>query len=194
AWRSGIVSVIRATHTAEDGYDLLVQVQDAEALWGAFLEAGARPVGFDTLEILRIEAGQPRYGVDMDETNVVLETNLDEAVSFTKGCYTGQEIIARIKYRGHVAKKLTGLRFNEAAEIKDGAKILSQDNKEIGRVTSATFSPTLNGTIALAYVKYDYLAPGTTVKAVSGDGQLQAVVSELPFVRGSWYTNSVGTA
>jgi folate-binding protein YgfZ len=193
-WLSGIVSVIRATHTAEDGYDVLVQVQDTEALWGACLEAGARPVGYDTLEILRIEAGHPRYGVDMDETNVVLETNLDDAVSFTKGCYTGQEIIARIKYRGHVAKKLTGLIFNETAEIKVGAKILSQDNKEIGRVTSATFSPVLNCTIALAYVKYDYLAPGTAVKAVSGDGQFEALVSELPFVRGSWYTNSVKTA
>jgi folate-binding protein YgfZ len=189
AWLNGMVTVVRATHTAEDGFDLLVQAQDSEALWDSFLRAGVLPVGFDTLEILRIEAGQPSYGVDMDETNVISETNLDDAVSFTKGCYIGQEIIARIKYRGHVAKKLTGLRFNEGAEVTHGAKIFSEDDKEIGRVTSVTFSPAMKCTIALAYVKYDYLLPGTTVKAVSGADQFQALVSELPFVRGSWYTN-----
>ena len=77
---------------------------------GRAVQCGARPVGYDALEIFRIEAGQPRYGVDMDETNVVTEA-LDDAVSYTKGCYIGQEIIARIKYRGHVAKKLSGIVF-----------------------------------------------------------------------------------
>ena len=80
--------------------------------------AGAQPVGYDALETLRIEAGVPRYGVDMDETNVVTETGLDEAVSYTKGCYIGQEIIARIKYRGHVAKKLSGLRFEGNVSVE----------------------------------------------------------------------------
>ena len=75
------------------------------------MTAGAQLVGQDTLEILRVEAGIARYGIDMDETNVVPETNLDDAVSYTKGCYVGQEIIVRIKHRGHAAKKLTGLRF-----------------------------------------------------------------------------------
>ena len=75
----------------------------------------------------------------MDETNVVPETNLDDAVSYTKGCYVGQEIIVRIKHRGHVAKKLTGLRFETDQQIEPGAIIKSTDNKEIGRVTSAVF-------------------------------------------------------
>ena len=107
----------------------------------------------------------------MDETNVVTETNLDEAVSFTKGCYIGQEIIARIKYRGHVAKKLTGVILEGDASLENGAKILSPDDKEIGRVTSLTFSPRLKRTIALGYVKYDYLEPGTSVRIVAAGSQ-----------------------
>jgi folate-binding protein YgfZ len=188
-WLSGMVFLFRATHTAEDGFDLVVNAQDTKTLWEALLQAGARPFGFDTLEVLRIEAGQPRYGIDMDETNVVSETNLDDAVSFTKGCYIGQEIIARIKYRGHVAKKLSGVIFDEGAQIEPGVKMLSRDDKEIGRVTSVSFSPTLNRTIALGYLKYDYLAPGTNMKAVSGESRFPARVTELPFVRGSWYAD-----
>jgi len=156
-------------------------------LWAALQNAGARPVGYDALEMLRIEAGQPRYGVDMDETNVVTEAPLDEAVSFTKGCYIGQEIIARIKYRGHVAKKLAGIRFTQAAKVEVGSVIKSADDKEIGRVTSATFSPHLGHTIAMGYLKYDYLAPETSVTVVSGDKELPGKSTELPFVKGSWW-------
>src|SRR5262249_30764287 len=136
-------------------------------------------------ETLRIEAGVGRFGQDMDETNVITETNLDDAVSFTKGCYIGQEIIARIKYRGHVAKKLTGLTFDAKETIAAGSKIKTADGKEIGRITSSTFSPTLDRSISLGYVRYEQLTPGTTV--VVGDNDSTAKVTELPFVRGSWY-------
>ena len=185
-WQDQTVSIIRATHTGEDGFDLLVEDAAAVALWESLAAAGARAVGFEALEILRIEAGLPRFGVDMDETNVVTETGLDEAVSFTKGCYIGQEIIARIKYRGHVAKKLSGLLFDGTASIDHGSKVKTADDKEIGRVTSATFSPRLGRAIALGYVKYDYLAPGTEVMVGSVASQLPARVVELPFVNGSW--------
>jgi folate-binding protein YgfZ len=180
-------TIIRATHTAEDGFDLFVDAKSAENLRDSLRNAGAQSVGSDVLETLRIEAGLARYGLDMDETNVVTETNLDDAVSFTKGCYLGQEIIARIKYRGHVAKKLTGLTLEGDLNLERGARILSDEEKEIGRVTSATFSPSLARTIALGYVKYDYLAPGTKVKVVSPEHEFPATVAELPFVRGSWY-------
>jgi len=183
------VSIIRATHTAEDGFDLFVDRNEAQALHNSLTKAGAHPVGPDVLEVLRIEAGIPRYGVDMDEANVVTETNLDDAVSFTKGCYIGQEIIARIKYRGHVAKKLTGLLFENEVALDGGAKVFSNDDKEIGRVTSSAFSPRLGRTIALGYVKYDYLSPGTPVRVLSSEQELPATVSELPFVRGSWYAD-----
>jgi len=141
------------------------------------------------LETLRIEAGIPRYGIDMDETTVVTEANLDEAVSFTKGCYLGQEIIVRIKHRGHVAKKLTGMILGENAELKRGAKVLSADNKEIGRITSSAFSPRLDRAIALGYLKYDYLAPGTHVKVSVDESEFECEIAELPLIRGSWYSN-----
>ncbi len=184
-WQKRSLTVLRATHTAEDGFDIVVSANQATPLWDALVNVGAMPVGQEALERLRIEAGVPRYGIDMDETNVVTETGLDEAVSYTKGCYIGQEIIARIKYRGHVAKKLVGLFFDRPFKIDQDARIKSADDKEIGRITSHTLSPHMGSTIALGYVKYDYLAPGTEVRVVSGEREIVARVSPLPFVRGS---------
>jgi folate-binding protein YgfZ len=184
-WSDKTITIIRASHTGEDGFDLCLEASaDSSAfdLWQALLQAGARPTGFEALDILRVEAGQPRYGADMDETNVVSETGLDEAISFTKGCYIGQEIIARIKYRGHVAKRLSGLVFAHPVRVEPGAKINAVDGKEIGRITSATLSPHLGKTIALGYVKYDYLAPGTEVKVIAGAAEILAQVTDLPFV------------
>ena len=178
-WKGTPVTIIRATHTAEDGFDIVLDSAHAPELRQALDDAGALTVDEETSEILRVEAGIPRYGRDMDESNVVIETNLDDAVSFTKGCYIGQEIIIRIKHRGHVAKKLTGLRFETDQKIETGAVLTSTDGKEIGRVTSPVFSLKLNTTIALGYVRYEYLAPGTVIST--------ATVTELPFVRGSWY-------
>jgi folate-binding protein YgfZ len=189
-WSEDELTVIRATHTGEDGFDLFVSAREAADLWDALIKAGARPFGYEALEILRIEAGQPLHQVDMNETNVVLETGLDDAVSFTKGCYIGQEIIARIHWRGHVAKRLAGLSFDEGdagpALIPREAKVKTEDGKEIGRVTSSIRSPRLNRSIALGYLKYDYLSHGTPVRVVVGDEEHAAQVVELPFVRGSW--------
>ena len=189
-WQQEQVTILHATHTGEDGFDLVVKAEQARLLWDALANAGAQPVGDNAQNILRIEAGIPHYGKDMDETNVVTEAGLDDSVSYTKGCYIGQEIIARIKYRGHVAKKLSGLIFEHAAKLEGGMKIKSSDDKEIGRLTSATYSPHLGRTIALGYLKYDYLTPGTEVKVVSADGELAARVATLPFVRGSWYEDA----
>jgi folate-binding protein YgfZ len=171
-WLTVPVTIIRASHTPEDGFDLFIDSSRKAELQQALEAAGARPVGDDTFEILRVEAGIARYGVDMDETNVVPETNLDNAVSYTKGCYVGQEIIIRIKHRGHPAKKLTGLRFETDQQIEPGAIIMSKENQEIGRVTSAVVSPRL-GSIGLGYVRYEHIADGTQV--VVGDG-IEAIV------------------
>jgi len=177
------VDLIRASHTTEDGFDLFVETKETESVIAKLRAAGASDIGATTFETLRIEAGLPRYGIDMDETNVVTETNLDDAVSFTKGCYIGQEIIARIKYRGHVAKKLTGVILEHDRAVEKGEKIFCRDDKEIGRVTSSTFSPFVGRMIAMGYIKYDYLEPGTKVKIGANSGE----VVQLPFVRGSWY-------
>jgi folate-binding protein YgfZ len=171
-WLTVPVTIIRASHTPEDGFDLFIDSSRKAELQQALEAAGAQPVGDDTFEILRVEAGIARYGVDMDETNVVPETNLDNAVSYTKGCYVGQEIIIRIKHRGHPAKKLTGLRFETDQQIEPGAIIMSKENQEIGRVTSAVVSPRL-GSIGLGYVRYEHIADGTQV--VVGDG-IEAIV------------------
>ena len=183
------VTIIRATHTAEDGFDLICNAGDAARIQALLMDAGAELVTDNVVETLRIEAGIPRFGIDMDETTVVTETNLDDAVSFTKGCYLGQEIIIRIKHRGHVAKKLTGVSFAGRIHLERDARLTTVDEREIGRVTSSTYSPILDRTVALAYVKYEYVEPGTEVKTGSGESQLFGKVDELPFVRGSWSQN-----
>ena len=186
-WENVPVTMIRATHTCEDGVDILIDSAHTAILRQALIDAGAQPVSENTFETLRIEAGVARYVLDMDETNVVTETNLDDAVSYTKGCYIGQEIIVRIKHRGHVAKKLTGLRFQTDTKIEPGTIIKSSDDKEIGKVTSTAFSPKLGNTIGLGYVRYEYLNPGTTVMI---GPEIEATITELPFIRGSWYQDN----
>jgi folate-binding protein YgfZ len=181
------VTIIRATHTAEDGFDILIDSTQGAQLRQALIDADAQVVSPDVFEVLRIEAGIARFGHDVDETNVVTETNLDDAVSYTKGCYVGQEIIVRIKHRGHVAKKLTGLRFQTEKRIEPGTIIKSSDGKEIGKLTSTAFSPKLEATIGLGYVRYEFLNPGTTVVI---EPEIQATTAELPFIRGSWYQDN----
>ena len=169
------------TGTASAGYFVPV---DAAAEFGDELRAsGAVELGQELYELLRIENGVPKYGVDMDESTVVLETGLDEAVSFNKGCYIGQEIIARIHFRGHVAKKLAGL-ILETAELPGSAngglenyELRSPDGKNAGRLTSIVLSPRIGRIIALGYVRYDYLAEGTILKL----GETTSTVKELPF-------------
>lgn len=182
------VFVMRATHTSEDGYDLICATSGAETLSESLTGAGARRASAEALEILRVEAGEARYGVDADEANVALEVVRDEAVSFTKGCYAGQEIIARIHWRGHVAKKLAGLILETKKVPAKGSKVLAAtEEKEAGRVTSAVYSPRVNSAIALAVIKYDYLKPDTKLRVVAEDGETTAArVAELPLVSGSW--------
>jgi folate-binding protein YgfZ len=184
------VMLWRATHTAEDGFDVITAVGDAAAVWNSFTAAGARASGYDALEILRIEAGIARYGVDANDSNVVLEVvDEDAAVSYTKGCYIGQEIIARIHWRGHVAKKLTGLVVESGKPAAHDARIKSRDEeREVGRITSTVYSPELQKQIALGIVRYDHLTAGTEVRIFAGDELLStARVTDVPFVKGSWH-------
>jgi tRNA-modifying protein YgfZ len=131
-------------------------------------------------ETLRVESGVPLFGSDMDETTIVPELGFDEMISYKKGCYIGQEIIARIHFRGHVAKKLIGLVLSEPSGLEGGqSEITTQDGKNAGRITSGAYSPTLGKTIALGYVRYDYLAAGTELRV----GDALATVTELPFIK-----------
>jgi folate-binding protein YgfZ len=182
------VTIICDTHTAEQGFDLFVEVAQITDLRQALIDAGAVEVSDDAVEILRIEAGIPRYGIDVDSTTVVNETNFDHSISFTKGCYIGQEIIVRIKHRGHVAKKLTGVIFPDEPFEVDDVMVYSEDGREAGRVTSWVISPNLGYTAAMAYIKYDYLKMLTPVQMEAGGRTFKGIVcNELPLVRGSFY-------
>lgn len=128
-------------------------------------------------EVLRIENGVPLYGVDADETTIVSELGIENLISYQKGCYVGQEIIARIHFRGHIAKQLMGLILD--AEVKPNDELKSPDGKNAGKVTSAAFSPQLGKFIALAYVRYDYLAESTKLKVNEVIGE----VKNLPFIK-----------
>jgi len=163
---------------SKSGTDFFVSNESADEFLSELKTRDAIEISDALYEVLRIENGVPLYGVDMDETTVVLETGIDEAVSFTKGCYIGQEIIARIHFRGHVAKQLTGLIFeNENANVNPGDEIKSLEDKNAGKITSVAFSPKLEKTIALAFVRYDFLAENTELKI----GDLTAKVKNLPF-------------
>ena len=163
------------------GYDILVDASDAEPVTAALLATGAVRVSEAEAETVRIESGRPRFGVDMDADTIPLEAGLEErAISRSKGCYVGQEVIVRVQDRGQgrVAKRLVGLTFDAGASVPAaGASILSGE-REIGRVTSATWSPALSRPIALGYAHRDFAEPYTPV-AVDGSAGL---VVALPIV------------
>jgi len=160
------------------GIDLLCDAADTGALREALSAAGARPVEEAAAECLRIEHGRPRYGLDLDDTVIPQEAGLNErAVSFTKGCYVGQETVARLHYRGRPNRHLRGLRLS--APANPGAP-LRRDDREVGRLASTTVSPRL-GPIGLALVRRE-VEPGATVRV--GDDGIGAEVVELPFGAG----------
>jgi folate-binding protein YgfZ len=166
-----------------EGIDVVCDAPDLETVRAALVDAGATPVSEAAAEIVRVEQGRPRYGVDIDEGTIPQEAGLnDRAVSFTKGCYVGQETVARLHYRGKPNRHLRGLRFAPPGETPAtpparGAE-LRLGERPVGQVGSVVHSPRL-GTIGLALVRRE-AAPGDTL-AVGEDGVTAAVV-ELPFM------------
>ena len=157
------------------GVDVLCDAADTERVAAALRAAGARPVDEAAAEIRRVESGRPRYGVDLDDGVIPQEAGLNpRAVSFTKGCYVGQETVARLFYRGKPNRHLRGLRLS--APAASGA-VLRLGEREVGRLSSVADSP-VHGPIALALVRRE-AAPGSTVGV--GDGGATATVVELPF-------------
>jgi folate-binding protein YgfZ len=133
-------------------------------------------------EVLRVEAGTPRYGVDMDEDRLILEANLADAVSFDKGCYLGQEVVARATARGHINRKLVGLVIGDGMEpVARGARVSAKDRDDAGLVTSSVISPRLDRPVALGYLHRTLWEPGTEVAVHDGDRVRRATVSTLPF-------------
>jgi len=137
-------------------------------------------IDFDTFEVVRIERGIPRFLVDMTDETIPLEAGIeDRAISFTKGCYVGQEVIVRVTHRGggRVAKKLVRWKADPSAAVVPlpGARIFS-DVRDVGRVTSAAYSPAKETVVGLGYVHRDFLTPGTEVTVVGNDSPMQIVI------------------
>lgn len=175
------VTVLRVTDCGEPGFELLIDRSAGKALESAMSAAGAPAIDDDVVEVVRVEAGVPKFHRDMDEETIPLEAGIEpRAISFTKGCYVGQEVIVRVLHRGHgrVARRLIGLTIDGRTVPTAGSPVQAE-GKEIGRVTSAVDSPALGRPIALAYLHRDHTEPGTAV-VVNGDA---AVVTALPFVR-----------
>lgn len=176
--------VVRTSYTGEEGYDIYILQDEAAAVWGTTGDTSPIPFGLDALETLRLEAGTPVYSVDMDEHTIPIEANLDRAISYEKGCYIGQETIARIKFRGHVNRTLTGFCMNEDIVPEKGdkiCKVIHDIEHDIGVITSSCLSPILKRPIALGYIRIEYNEPGEVVYIDRGTQRLMAIVTQLPF-------------
>lgn len=175
------VALMTTSFAAVDGYDVLCPAASAERLWRALVAAGVRPLGHATLDVLRIEAGRPRWGAELRETTIPLEAGLRErAISETKGCYTGQEVIIRVLHRGHVNWVLRGMLLGDvAAPAPDTPLLRASDERQLGRITSAAWSPKHAQTIALGYVRRE-VEPPTRLQLGTPDGP-DATVVALPF-------------
>jgi folate-binding protein YgfZ len=181
-WDGGSAIVVRVSDTGEPGYDVYVERARAGALKTALGAVDVVEADEPAAEAIRIESGVPLFRRDMGEDTIPLEAGIESrAISFTKGCYVGQEVVIRVLHRGHgrVARKLVGLVIDGPQVPASGAVIRSGD-REVGRVTSSTQSPALKRPIALGYVHRDFVEPGTKLTV----GDESAEVTTLPFVTG----------
>ncbi len=170
---------VRRDRTGRGGYDLYVPNEGLATVWETLETAGAefglRPVGWDALDILRVEAGLPRYGVDFDDSVIALEAGLDAAVSYNKGCYVGQETVAKIHWRGHdqVAKRLKTFLVSGDTLPAKGTPIVKGE-KEIGQITSAVTSVKFGKILAFGYIRSAAIEPGATFALRPADGSAAA--------------------
>ena len=176
------VIVVRSSNMGEPGFELVASLTQVGELSTALRALGAVDVDDDTAETLRVEGGVPLFGRDMDEETIPLEAGIeDRAISFTKGCYVGQEVIIRVLHRGHgrVARRLVGVTLEPQHDVPPPGTTLHAEDKVVGEVTSSTWSPGLGRPIALGYVKRDRAEPGAVLQLSAG---VTALVVSLPFV------------
>jgi folate-binding protein YgfZ len=181
-------SMAPADHTGLGGLDIYVPSSGTSAVFELLTTLGAVPMGDEAADVFRLEAGIPKYGVDMDESTIPLEAGLEAThISYTKGCYVGQEIVARIQSRGHTNRALTGFLVDGDINPANGDRVLSSNAtipgdagyKDVGWITSAVTSLSLNRPIALGYLRHEYRTAGTKVQTDAGLG---LEVTYLPIV------------
>jgi folate-binding protein YgfZ len=184
----GEIYCVNNARGAAAGFDLFVPLPMLSA-FAAQLAAAVHKLdgsicGWDAMETVRIEAGLPRFGADMDHTNLAPEAGIDaRAISYSKGCYIGQEVIARIRTYGQVAKALRGLRFSDGPLPKKDDKLFSGE-KEVGYVTSAVLSPQLRAGIGLGYVRREHNQEGLDLRWRGSAGEGAARIVSIPFHSG----------
>jgi folate-binding protein YgfZ len=166
--------IARRTHFGQPGVELIVERGNAAALWQALLGPVGAPVGYAALDALRLEAGIPWFGADYDDTVIPHEAGVDQThIDYTKGCYTGQEIVERVRSRGQVNRLRVALAFSAGPLPAPGAK-LSSGGKEVGHVTSAAPSPALGRGIGMGYVRREHAAPGSQLDWEGGKAEVLA--------------------
>ena len=184
-FRGQPVSVARIDQLGVPGFCVYLEPSRERDLIAALIEAGAREASAEAIDAARIEAGYPVFGVDMTDDTIPLEAGIeDRAISMSKGCYVGQEVIIRVLHRGHgrVARKLVTLRIDGAVPQR-GARLFAAD-RDVGFVTSAAASPRL-GTIAMGYVHRDFVASGTAIEVATDAGRAPATVTERVILSGA---------
>ena len=178
----GPSTIIARDRTGQSGYDIIMPALEAEPVWHGFLlnggEIGLNPVGSQALEILRLEAGYPKYATDVDENTIILEAGFKDAINFNKGCYLGQEVVARATHIGRVNKQLVRLEVETKESVSPRSKLTS-DGREAGFITSAAFSPGLRRVVGLGYANREFAKEGTKVNVQSGETSLSAVVTKI---------------
>ncbi len=174
-WQETTLWLIRKNELAESGFEMIVPRKIAPSLRAALEEKGSasglREIGEDARNILRLEAAIPWYGVDMDENRYPVEARLDQAISYTKGCYLGQEVVSKATHVGGVSNLLMGLKIQAEQIPSPGSSVFNEAGKQIGAVTSAVFSPRCNGPIAFAYLKRAFAEPGGLCQVEVGEGE-----------------------
>jgi folate-binding protein YgfZ len=174
------IRLVAASHSGERGYLAFGDPAISTILWQRCRTAGAQPVGMEALDVLRVETGIPWYGRDMDDSTLISEVGLESAISYTKGCYLGQEVVERVAARGQVHRKLVGLVCDGSAAPPAGATLV-RDGKEVGAIASAVWSPARQAVIALGYVRRECWDAGCEMEIVLPDGTVTARVVALPF-------------
>jgi len=178
----GEILVASTPRLRNEGFDVFVPVNGMREAAERCLKGGGRLCGWQALETARIEDGIPRFGQDMDETNLAPEALDERAISYSKGCYIGQEVIARIRTYGQVAKSLQGLWLGgESKEAPVPGTKLFHGGKEAGAITSAVLSPRLQAVIALGYIRREANQKGADLEVGAPGGKICARIVELPF-------------
>ncbi len=176
------VMVAKVPDIGVQGFELFVPYELFDRVWERAVDMGATPAGLGAWEIARVEAGRAEWGIDIDDSTIPQEANLDDlnAISYTKGCYIGQEVVARVHFRGHVNRHLRGLRAASTDAPPHGAQLIDDSGNHVGDVRSSVASPRLGG-IAIGMVRRE-VAPGTSLNAKWENGERRVDVTVLPFL------------